>query len=153
MSHHYSLYPTTSNTGPPPTPTAMAPPSTPGSLSTKGRSSTSMSSASFSKGSAIGSKRESTDSKASAWSRKEWMEAPLPGGITIGGRGMWCFILSASVSLPLRLLLYLACNQLTELACSIPVSPCLHFYSSAPIDSIQSFRRPANTPIPVITQP
>ncbi|KFX91982.1 hypothetical protein V490_05627 [Pseudogymnoascus sp. VKM F-3557] len=64
----------------------MAPPSTPGSLSTRGRSSTSMSSASFGKGSTSGSKRESTDSKASPWSRKEWMEAPLPGGITIGGR-------------------------------------------------------------------
>ncbi|OBT94469.1 hypothetical protein VE01_07244 [Pseudogymnoascus verrucosus] len=87
MSNFYSLYPTTSASGVAATPTEMAPPPTPTSLATRGRSSTSTSSVSFSKGSASGSKRDSRDSKASVgWSRKDWMEAPLPVGVTIGGK-------------------------------------------------------------------
>lgn len=93
---------------------------------------------SLNKGSAGGNRRESKDSKASVGSRKHWMEAPLPVGITIWGRGMWCFVLFASVPLPLLLFLCLARDQLTELTCSIPVSPYLHFHSSPPIDSIPS---------------
>lgn len=94
MSNFYSLYPTTSASGMAATATEMAPPPTPTSLATRGRSSTSTSSVSFSKGSASGSKRDSRDSKASVgWSRKDWMEAPLPVGVTIGGKGMWCFVL------------------------------------------------------------
>lgn len=102
MSHQYSLYPTTSAAA-----TGEAPPLTPPmSLSTRGRSSTSMSSVSFGKGSNVGSKRESKDSKASVGSRKDWMEAPLPKGVSIGGRGMWYFILFASIPLPLLSFLY-----------------------------------------------
>jgi hypothetical protein len=159
MSHQYSLYPTTSAAGTAAAATEMAAPPTPMSLSTRGRSSTSTSSVSFSNGSASGSKRESRDSrdsrdsKASVGSRKDWMKAPLPVGITIGGRGMWCFILFTSAPLPLFLFLYPARDQLTELTISIPVSPYLHFHSSPPIDSIPSIRFPANTPIPMITHP
>lgn len=104
MSHQYNLYPTTSAAGTAATATSTAmamamamaagkaPPLTPRSLSTMGRSSTSTSSVSWSKGSAGGNKRESKDSKASVVSRKDWMEAPLPVGVTIRGRGMWCFV-------------------------------------------------------------
>lgn len=90
MSQQYSLYPTTSAAGAAVPAGATA---TPKSLLTRGRSSTSMSmsSVSLSKGSTgTGeSRRDSKDSKASVVSRKDWLKAPLPDGITIGGRGMW----------------------------------------------------------------
>ncbi|OBT69231.1 hypothetical protein VE03_01986 [Pseudogymnoascus sp. 23342-1-I1] len=97
MSNQYNnLYPPTSAAGTSAMAMAMATasasgkarPLTPMSLSTMGRTSTSTSSLSFSKGSSSGSgsKRESKDSKASVGSRKDWMQAPLPVGVTIRGR-------------------------------------------------------------------
>lgn len=162
MSHQYSLYPTASASA-----TAGM------SLSAVGRSSTSMSSMSFSKGSDSGSRRESKDSKsskaskASVVSRKDWLEMPLPAGVTIRGRGMWYFYffgifwfyLFASVPFLLLSFLCPALNQLTELTCSIPVFPYLHFHSSPPIDSIPSIRFPRQHPhhpcynSPTITPP
>lgn len=147
MSNQYSLYPTSSAAGTEATAMAMGPPLTPISLSTRGRSSTSTSSVSLGKGSTCGSTRGSTKSKASVGSRKEWMEAPLPVGVTIGGRGMWYFLLFVPAPLPLPSSLYPAQHQLTRLTCSIPLSPYLHRHTS-PIHSILS-----QHPIPVIAHP
>ncbi|KFZ04144.1 hypothetical protein V501_09236, partial [Pseudogymnoascus sp. VKM F-4519 (FW-2642)] len=90
MSHQYSLYPTASAVASTTAAAAMIPqePLTPTSISTRGRSSTSTStSASLKKG----SKRESKDSKSSGGSsssssKRDWIEHPLPVGISVGGK-------------------------------------------------------------------